>query len=271
LVLAAVECDIAKVVHGDAEQPVVAKLARKPRRLGVELRRLIPGAALVGDERGDVDADGPRPGGICVRAKGEKLVRRRLATFEVPLPDGEQACAPERVEAKVSVALHAGCKRRLEPAAALAPVASSQPEEPNRAGEPQRDVGASALERVAEHGADVVVLGLEPVEPDRRAPALQLGLRDLSEPEEVGGVPMPEVLGVAAFLQSLERELADRLQHPEPLSRVAEKAFVDQSLKYVHVGCADGFGRFYGAAAGEDSQPGEQPLLLDAEEVVAPL
>ncbi len=58
----------------------------------------------------------------------------------------------------------------MKPAAALAPVASRQSEEPDGAAEPTCDVGASVFECVAERSTDVVVLRLEPVEPDRRAP-----------------------------------------------------------------------------------------------------
>ena len=83
-----------------------------------------------------------------------------------------------------------GCKRRLEPAAALAPVAARQPEIPDRAADPQCDLGASLLERVTEDGTDVVVLCFDPVEPDRRAPGQQLGPRQLRKLEEVGAVPI---------------------------------------------------------------------------------
>ena len=72
---------------------------------------------------------------------------------------------------------------------------------------------------------------------------------------------MPEVLGAAALLESLERELADRLQHPEALAGPADQALVDQRLQHVQIGGADRLGRFQGAAAGEHGQPGEQALL----------
>src|SRR5204862_1505532 len=182
-----------------------------------------------------------------------------------------EAGAPGRVATKAWIALHARRKSRLEPAAALAPVASRQPEEPDRAAEPERDVGASVLERVAERGTDVVVLRFEPAEPNRgTGAAVQLGLRQLPELEEVGAVPMPETRGAAGFLESLERELADRLQHPETAVRGADEALVDQRLEDVEVGLANRFGCFERAAAAEDGEPGEQPLLVLGKQVVAP-
>jgi len=42
---------------------------------------------------------------------------------------------------------------------------------------------------------------------------------------------MPQVLGVVGFLESLERELADRLQHPEAAVREPDEALVDQRLQ----------------------------------------
>ena len=88
------------------------------------------------------------------------------------------------------------------------------------------------------------MLRLEPVEPDSRAPANELGPRELPEREKVCAVPMPEFLGAAGFLKSLEPELADRLQHPEALLHVANEALVDERVQHVQVGAADGLGGF---------------------------
>jgi hypothetical protein len=51
-------------------------------------------------------------------------------------------------------------------------------------------------------------------------PGQQLGLRDLRELEEELGVLAPQLVRLPGVLESLERELADRLQHPEALVRV---------------------------------------------------
>src|SRR6266536_2737958 len=96
-----------------------------------------------------------------------------------------------------------------------------------------RASGTSVLERVAEHGTEVVVLGLQPVEPDGGARGAQLGLGELPELEEIRGAPAPDVLRVAALVEPLERELADRLQHPEAAVREADEALVDQRLQCV--------------------------------------
>src|SRR5207247_7679079 len=112
--------------------------------------------------------------------------------------------------------------------------------------------------------------GLKPAEPDRLAPGSQVGLRELPELEEVRGVPLPQVLAATGSLESLVRELADRLQHPEAAVCEPDEALLDQRLQRVQVGAADGLGRFQGAAAGKDREAGEEPPLLLGEEVVAP-
>ena len=85
---------------------------------------------------------------------------------------------------------------------------------------------------------------------------------------------------VAAGVELLQGELADRLQHPEarlPLSTLglANEALVDErgergkNVEPV-AGCISGLGRLQRPAAGEDRQPAKQRLLAGREQVVAP-
>ena len=212
----------------------------------------------------------PRALASLFGGKGEHLVCHGAAALDVPLPHGKQTCAPERLEAEPWVALRAGSKRRVEPAAAFAPVTARPPEMPDRGADPKRDVGASVLECVPKDGAEVVVLRFDPVVPDRRAPGQQLGACQLRKLEEEGAVPLPQDLSPAGLFDSLECELADRLQHPEALLCVADEALLDERLQRVEVGAADGFGRFERAAAGEHGEPREQAPLVGRQQVVAP-
>jgi hypothetical protein len=68
--------------------------------------------------------------------------------------------------------------------------------------------------------------------------------------------------------ESFGSELADRLQHPEAITRVTKKALLDERLKDVEVGVAHGLRRVQGAAAGEHRQSSEEPLLIVGEQVV---
>src|SRR3954454_12668899 len=75
--------------------------------------------------------------------------------------------------------------------------------------------------------------------------------------------------------QSLEPELADRLEHPvallaEPAGAAAEQALVEQGGERVEIGVADELRRLEGAAAAEHAQAGEQRLLVPVEQVVGP-
>jgi len=94
-------------------------------------------------------------------------------------------------------------------------------------------------------------------------------------------MPSPQVPELPARLDLLQRELADRLQHPESrlplLLALAQQALVDQRPEPVqHVDAqaapdgADRLGRLQGTAAHEHRQPTEQSLLRPIQQVVAP-
>src|SRR5439155_21723813 len=85
---------------------------------------------------------------------------------------------------------------------------------------------ARRLEPV-EGGAEVVVLAVEPVE-ELAAVGRQVRLRFLRECQEVLRVTAPLLLGVARLLEPLGGYTYDRLQHPEAVLGVAQKALVDE-------------------------------------------
>ena len=100
---------------------------------------------------------------------------------------------------------------------------------PDLSAHPECEVGAPVFERIAEDSADVVVLNFDPVEPDRRVlRASSSGPASSRKLEEEGAVPLPQDLSPAGLLDSFERELADRLEHPEALLRVADEALLDE-------------------------------------------
>jgi hypothetical protein len=112
------------------------------------------------------------------------------------------------------------------------------------------------------------VFGLEPVEPRSLRRARKLGLGLESEPEVMLGMPPLQLLGIRRSSQRLGGELSDRLQHPVAPVREAHEALVHQRLKRVEVGITDVLRGLQRAAAREDRQPGEQPLLLLSQQVV---
>ena len=61
--------------------------------------------------------------------------------------------------------------------------------------------------------------------------------------------------------QCLGRELADRLEHHEPVAPSADEALVDQRLESVHVRFGHRFDGLQRRAAAEDGQSGEEALL----------
>ena len=80
----------------------------------------------------------------------------------------------------------------------------------------------------------------------------------------------PERVALAALVEPLGRELADRLEHHEALAAAAEQALVDERLEQVEVGVADRLGGLRRHAAREDGEPAEQLLLLGVEQLLAP-
>ena len=102
----------------------------------------------------------------------------------------------------------------------------------------------------------------------------QVWVRTLGEHGEELGVAQPQRVGLARRLELLDRELADRLQHPVPRAprglAAADEALVDQRLQRVDLRAADSLGRLVRATAGEHREPREQLLFLRREEVVRP-
>ena len=134
-----------------------------------------------------------------------------------------------------------------------------------------------------ERGADVVVLLVEPVEPHGLVLARQLRLGRLDQLEVALGVAAAHLLELTAFLELLERVLADRLEQPEARLAVrrrptagrgscrrATRAF-ERLRRTPFPRGRNGIRELERAAAGEDAEPGEERLLGRLEQVVAPV
>jgi hypothetical protein len=73
------------------------------------------------------------------------------------------------------------------------------------------------------------------------------------------------------LLQPFARVFADRFEHRVAARLVLEQAAADKSIKMLEGSVTNPFGRLEAAAAVEDSEPSEQPLLVSCEQAVAPL
>ena len=121
---------------------------------------------------------------------------------------------------------------------ALPEVPVNGPEPPERQRQTQGRLGVPPQLGPAQGRAQVVVLALEPGEPDRLRRAGQLRLGGLRQIEVVEDVPPMDTIGLTALSQVLQRILADRLQHDVPGLAVsgrllAEEAGGDQRLSSV--------------------------------------
>ena len=115
-------------------------------------------------------------------------------------------------------ARRAGAEREqlLQSLAALLHMVPQLPEAPERRADPQADLRLACIQRPSERGADVVSLGVEPLEPLALLWAEQTRLGLLGQDDVEGSVPSSDGLAVAARHQTLERKLADGLEHPQP-------------------------------------------------------
>jgi hypothetical protein len=62
----------------------------------------------------------------------------------------------------------------------------------------------------------------------------------------------PQLVGLPGLLEPLGCVLANGLEHPEALGRVAEEALVDERLQRLELGACNGLGCGQRAAAAED-------------------
>ena len=142
-------------------------------------------------------------------------------------------------------------------------------EEPTeRAGQLQRPRGVRR--DPVEGGAQVVELRLERVRPPRLSlePAR---VRGLGESGEIRGVPFADVGLLGAFGEAVLCELADRLEHREPLAAPAQQAVIDERRERFEHFAANRFCRVEREPAGERRQPRKEQARVGVEEFHAPL
>ena len=153
------------------------------------------------------------------------------------------------------------------------------PEAPERRADPEPDVRFACFQRPRERGADVVALRVETLEPLALVRPEQSRLGRLREHEAVLGVPTTDGFAVAASRETLERVLADRLEHPQARLVAAASPGRQQvvpeqrldALDDVDVAPAgDGLGSVGGEPSDEDAEAREELLLCGVEELVAP-
>ena len=184
--------------------------------------------------------------------------RLLLGLVQVALPQRQDRGAPQRVDEAFGFGVTAERQHLGEQATAFGPVPARHPVRPDRSRQPKRSVGVRARQQMVERGAEVRVLGGEPVEPLASVPCVQLRAGALAERHVPGGVTVPERARVRELVEPFDRELADRLEHPVAVVAAAQEALVDQRRDLVEIGAADLLGGLQRAPAGEHGEAGEQ-------------
>jgi hypothetical protein len=168
-------------------------------------------------------------------------------------------------------------QRSFETFDAFPQMAPPLPEPPERHGEAQPELAVARVRGAVEHGAQVVVLVLEAIEPFRRTAArLEAPVCLLCECEEVRRVPPGDCVRSRPLAKTSCGELADRLEHAEAvfpgcLPGFEDEALLDKRGELRQIRVADGLRRQERPAPREDGEAGEQLLLAFLEERVAPL
>ena len=131
-------------------------------------------------------------------------------------------------------------ERGLGQLAALGDVPAHDPVAPQRATSASAVSASPGGDRVAQRGAQVVVVGVEPRQPLRQLGAAH-ALLGAAEQLRVGvRVAVADRVGV---LELFERVFADGLEHPEAAAVAGEQAVVGERGDAVEgVGAADGLG-----------------------------
>jgi hypothetical protein len=126
-----------------------------------------------------------------------------------------------------------------QPAAAFRGMAAHVPEQPHRTREPQPARRVAAAGSPGQRRAQVVVLGLQPVQPGPLVCARQVRLGGFGQREKMREVPLLPAGLLAAFAQPVARILAHGLE--QPIARSAgigleERLFDERAHEIEYVG-----------------------------------
>ena len=83
-------------------------------------------------------------------------------------------------------------------------------------------------------------------------------------------MPAPELLQLPILREPFESEVANGLEHPEPVLPLPDKALLDKGCDSVEVRAGDLFGCFEREAAYENAESRKEHLLRFVEQLVAP-
>ncbi len=217
--------------HGNA--PAIAELAVDRQTLLVELAGASVVALLVREKPLVVQH---RTHTLAVAEfapdRDALFIERRRRRIVALLP-GQYAGPVERSRARRGGGGGSRAEELREPAAALAEIAAHEPEARDRARELEAALAvAKHRGRARQRRAQVVVLGLEPIEPRLLGAARQLWLRLVRKRKEVREVALVAGRAVGQRVQPLRRVLLNRLEQPVARRAVAlvddDEALVDE-------------------------------------------
>ena len=226
--------------------------------------RLFPAAHRAEEASTHAPEQGPRLGEAVFVTELLARAQRLLC-----VGDDVLARAAERVKGAAAEQCPRRWRRRmlerlLEDAHALGDVSVRRPEAPQRGGRAREQVELPGLASPVDRGAQVRVVFFEPGQDRRLASSPRLVVEGLRHREEVLRMTPLRILERAVRLQSVYRELADRLEHPESrlgvgIGPLAQEALLEERVEAVDDPApetiwSDYFRRVGTAAADEDAE-----------------
>ena len=174
-----------------------------------------------------------------------------------------------------------GVERSLNPRPSLLKVAAPVPEPVQCSGQAQFLLHPARTMQPLAGGAQVIVIRLQPVQPPDLLGSTEPRHGSFGEPQKVGRVAGMGDRRFADGSQLLQRVFTDGLQHRDAWLAIGVRKLADQAVfdkrGYIceHVGplrcAAHHLERFQRRATNKYSEPGEDPPLARAEQVVAPV
>ena len=133
--------------------------------------------------------------------EGQAFLRKDCRACVVTLLVGEACCLAERLGIDAgnrTIIAWVRCRQELiEPAAPFAQMAAHPPETPDDSCQTKTQCDLLAVQRPAQHSAQVIVLDLQPREPGDLLVPCQVRLGLLSQPQKIVGVRPPRILPLA--------------------------------------------------------------------------
>jgi hypothetical protein len=226
--VSALKGDESQVVERHDQRPVVPRGAGRVRTLLGERPEAIDVTFAAGESARIGAFAAP---GVCLPSCSARRTLSSASSRAVarsPCPVGEVRSLLERSGAKHRRRLTGDRECRVEPPPPFGRMTAHPPERAARARQPQRQRAVLGDRGPAQRRTKVVVLGVQPIEPQALGAPVELGFGAFHEGRDPLRLPAPQGCRLGGRIKPLARERVDRLEHRVALAAEAKQALLDQ-------------------------------------------